>query len=316
MRWPVAGRRPAGAEQAEPMRRPGTTAPPGTNGAPPPGLRAGPAPPADLESLARRIGERRAALPVRLRQVADFALAHADDMAFGTAASIAAAAGVQPSTLVRFAQSLGYDGFSALQAVFRDPLRRQAGQVLPAPGASADGAAADGAAEDAAEGTAAVFATAARAVAEAALPAGRIEAAAALLARAGTIHLIARRRSFPLTSYMAYAFGRMRIRCELAGTALGIEDEILAMAGPQDAAIAISFAPYAPETLRRVAALTARGVPVVALTDGARSPLARAATLAFALPEARADDARLLPAGMAFAVALTRAVERARHAAG
>lgn len=294
---------PGGADRQGIMRRPGTTVPPGANGAPPPSLRAGPAPPADLESLARRIGERRGALPARLQQVADFALAHADDMAFGTAASIAAAAGVQPSTLVRFAQSLGYDGFSALQAVFRDPLRRQAGQVLPAPGVTADGATDD-----------AVFATAARAVAEAALPAGRIEAAAGLLARAGTIHLIARRRSFPLTSYMAYAFGRMRIRCELAGTALGIEDEILAMAGPQDAAIAISFAPYAPETLRRVAALTARGVPVVALTDGAGSPLARAATLAFALPEARADDARLLPAGMAFAVALTRSVERARHA--
>jgi hypothetical protein len=40
-------------------------------------------------------------------------------MVFGTIAEVAQSASVQPSTLVRFAQALGYVGFSDLQAVFR-----------------------------------------------------------------------------------------------------------------------------------------------------------------------------------------------------
>lgn len=256
--------------------------------------------PADLESLETRIRLRRPDLPPRLAQVAEFALSHPQDMAFGTAASLAGAAGVQPSTLVRFAQSLGYDGFSALQEVFRSPLRRQLdpGDAPPPP----------------ADGAGPVFAAAAAGILEAAaaVPPDRFAAAAALLGRAETIHLLARRRSFPVTSYMAYAFGLLRIRCQLAGSAIGMEEEMLALAQPGDAAVAVSFAPYAPETLRQAGLLRARGVPVVALTDGADSPLIPAATLAFPLLEARADDAHSLPAGMAFAIALTRAVAEVR----
>ncbi|MFX8871894.1 hypothetical protein ABTM94_19420, partial [Acinetobacter baumannii] len=48
-----------------------------------------------------------------------------DEIAFGTAASVAAQAQVQPSTLVRFAQALGYSGFSELQAVFQTRLRER-----------------------------------------------------------------------------------------------------------------------------------------------------------------------------------------------
>jgi DNA-binding MurR/RpiR family transcriptional regulator len=61
----------------------------------------------------------------RLKQLATFALEHPEDVAFGTVAGIAEHAGVQPSTLVRFAKSLGYDGFSHLQQIFRDRLRER-----------------------------------------------------------------------------------------------------------------------------------------------------------------------------------------------
>jgi len=62
---------------------------------------------------------------LRIAQVAAYALDNPDEIAFGTAASIADAAGVQPSTLVRFAQHLGFDGFTSLQSVFRQRLRER-----------------------------------------------------------------------------------------------------------------------------------------------------------------------------------------------
>ncbi|TGT32116.1 MurR/RpiR family transcriptional regulator, partial [Mesorhizobium sp. M8A.F.Ca.ET.165.01.1.1] len=37
----------------------------------------------------------------------------------------AASAGVQPSPLIRFAQQLGFDGFTSLQQVFRERLRER-----------------------------------------------------------------------------------------------------------------------------------------------------------------------------------------------
>ena len=80
-------------------------------------------PPRDFESLRSFIIEKREAMPKRLTQVGAYALQNPDEVAFGTAASIASAADVQPSTLVRFAHHLGYEGFSDLQTVFRERLR-------------------------------------------------------------------------------------------------------------------------------------------------------------------------------------------------
>ena len=79
--------------------------------------------PNDFEALRAAILVQRDTLPRRIAQAAAFALDNPDEIAFGTAASIAASAGVQPSTLIRFAQHLGFDGFTSMQTVFRERLR-------------------------------------------------------------------------------------------------------------------------------------------------------------------------------------------------
>ncbi|WP_421872759.1 MurR/RpiR family transcriptional regulator, partial [Pararhizobium sp.] len=81
--------------------------------------------PQDFDGLKTIILERKAQLPKRLRQVAAYALDNPDEIAFGTAASIATSADVQPSTLVRFAQHFGFEGFSSLQQIFRARLRER-----------------------------------------------------------------------------------------------------------------------------------------------------------------------------------------------
>src|SRR5690606_7832308 len=83
--------------------------------------------PEDFEELRAAIMAQHGALPKRLAQVAAYALERPDEMAFGTTASIAQAAQVQPSTLVRFAQNFGFDGFSDLQQLFRARLRGRNG---------------------------------------------------------------------------------------------------------------------------------------------------------------------------------------------
>ncbi|HEU4351461.1 MAG TPA: MurR/RpiR family transcriptional regulator, partial [Burkholderiales bacterium] len=58
----------------------------------------------------------------QLQRIATFVLEHPQDIALDTVATLARGAGVQPSAMVRFAQALGYGGFSDLQRVFRGRL--------------------------------------------------------------------------------------------------------------------------------------------------------------------------------------------------
>ncbi|MGV8855717.1 MAG: MurR/RpiR family transcriptional regulator [Devosia sp.] len=270
-----------------------------------------PEPPQDFDSLRNVILERRGELPKRLTQVAAYALDHPDEIAFGTAASIALSAHVQPSTLVRFAQHFGFDGFSGLQLLFRARLRERTSSYEERLKTLENGAAP-------AESTTIFngFVSAGHrsldALAAAVDPAV-LERAVTLLANADTIYLIAKRRSYPITSYMAYAFGKLRVKCQLVGTSAGIDDDVLAMASPRDAAFAISFSPYASESAAQARAMAARDIPVVSLTDSAFSPLVECSTEWFEVVEADHAGFRSLSASMAFAMALTVSIAEKRR---
>lgn len=269
-------------------------------------------PPKDFESLRAAILERRDSLPKRLVQVAAYALDNPEEMAFRTAAGIAAAADVQPSTLVRFAQQFGYEGFSSLQQIFRARLRERSNyedrlRLLDGPEA----------AEPESVGILRAFVGAAHRSLDAltgAVDPVEFERAAEVLARADTIYLIAKRRSYPVAAYMAYAFGKLRVKSTIVGTAAGIDEDVLSLAGTGDAAFAISFSPYASETAQQARALAERGISVVSLTDSAFSPLAACSRVWFEVVEADQAGFRSLSASMAFAMALTVSVaEKRRH---
>lgn len=269
-------------------------------------------PPETFEALRSAIMERRADLPKRLTQVAAYALDNPDEIAFQTAAGVAEAANVQPSTLVRFAQLFGFDGFSSLQHLFRERLRGRTSSYEERLRLIESGSAA-------VPETAAIlggFAAAAHRSLDAleqSIDARDFEHAATILARAETIFLIAKRRSYPISAYMAYAFGKLGVKCTVVGTAAGIEEDMLALATSADAAFAISFSPYAPETASQARSLANRGVPVVSLTDTAFSPLAECSRIWFALSEADHAGFRSLSASMAFAMALTVSVAEKRR---
>tara|TARA_R110002020_G_scaffold18686_21_gene64893 strand:- start:538 stop:1380 length:843 start_codon:yes stop_codon:yes gene_type:complete len=269
-------------------------------------------PPEDFETLRAVILERRGELPKRLTQVAAYALDHPDEIAFGTAASIAVSAQVQPSTLVRFAQHFGFDGFSGLQLLFRARLRERTSSYEERLKTLEQNGAALAESTTIFNGFIAAGHRSLDAIAAAVDP-DALERAVTLLAGAETIYLIAKRRSYPITSYMAYAFGKLRVKCQLVGTSAGIDDDILAMATPRDAGFAISFAPYASESAAQARALTERDVPVVSLTDSAFSPLAACSREWFEVVEADHAGFRSLSASMAFAMALTVSIAEHRR---
>ena len=61
-------------------------------------------------------------LPKRLQSVAVFVTENPALVAMNTIAIISEKANVNPSTLVRFAKAIGYQGFSEMQAVFQESM--------------------------------------------------------------------------------------------------------------------------------------------------------------------------------------------------
>jgi len=262
--------------------------------------------PRDFPALRALIAARAPSLPRRLTQVATYALDNPDEIAFGTAASIAQHSGVQPSTLVRFSQALGYQGFSDLQDVFRARLRdrvpsyeERLKQLREHGGASKSGLLLQGFA-DAAE----------RSVADLRLkldPA-TLERAVDILAKAETIYLVGLRRSFPITSYMAYAMGKLGIRNLLVDGIAGLGAEQIGFISPRDAVLAISFTPYASETVNLAHAAKSRDARIVSITDSIFSPIAPIADAWLEIVEADFEGFRSMAATMALAMTLTVAV--------
>jgi DNA-binding MurR/RpiR family transcriptional regulator len=269
--------------------------------------------PQDYDALREAILNQREELPKRIAQVAAYALDNPDEIAFGTAASIASSAGVQPSTLIRFAQHLGYDGFTSLQSVFRERLRERTSTYDERLNALRGGEGSQN--RRILEG----FVAASNQSLDAMLrnlDDAALESAAAKLAKAETVYIVARRRSYPIASYLAYAFGKLKIRYRLVDSAAGLDAEMLDFASARDAAIVISFSPYAPATLDHARALDEAGVSVVAITDSAFSPLAQSANQWFEIAEADFAGFRSLAATMALAMTLAVAVAEARRQGG
>src|SRR6188474_3102295 len=66
-------------------------------------------------------------LSKQLQQIARLTLERPNDLALGTVAVVAEAAGVQPSALIRFANAVDLGGFTELQQVCRERLLAQSG---------------------------------------------------------------------------------------------------------------------------------------------------------------------------------------------
>ncbi|MBB3389918.1 DNA-binding MurR/RpiR family transcriptional regulator [Rhizobium sp. BK275] len=267
--------------------------------------------PRDFESLRSTIIERKANMPKRLAQVAAFALGNPDEIAFGTTASIAAASEVQPSTLVRLAHHLGYEGFSDLQSIFRERLRdrtlsyeERLVTLEQSGGDDEDATLLSGFISAASQSVNRLAAT---------VQTDTFAKAVDILAAAETIYLIAKRRSYPLTAHMTYAFSKLHIRHQIVASPNGVDPEMVQFATPRDAAIAASFSPYAADSLSQSQELADRGVPVIAITDSAFSPLAACATHWFEVAEADFGGFRSLSASMALTMALPVAIAERRR---
>jgi len=207
-------------------------------------------------------------LSKQLQQIAQFVLDHPIDTALDTAAEIAAKMGVQPSSLIRFAQAVGFDGFSQVQKIFRTHLVQQ----LPDYSANYSKRF-EVLKREQSEGEFTVLDIFADANSKALvsltqdISPEQLDKAFKLIGDAECVYLLGQRRSFPAAAYLYYMMRHIDVRANLLDGVGGLLHEQIRAIGENDVLIAFTFPSYAEEVISITRDVSARGAKIIAITD-------------------------------------------------
>jgi DNA-binding MurR/RpiR family transcriptional regulator len=262
--------------------------------------------PTSVEELRAAILERYDLLSKRLQQIARYVLDEPNEMALETLAVISERCGVQPSAIVRFAKTFGYPGASQMQRLFRDGLlsghaalgygervRHFNEAVAKKPDGGADVLA------EFVEGNTIALQNLAQTVSE-----DDMARAVKLIDKAETVYVVGFRRSFPVASYLAYSLQQVNKRTLFIDGVAGLTKQQVQTIGPKDVLIAVSYHPYAEETIQAVEMAAARGASILSISDSPVSPIAKPATIVLHVRESEVRTFRSLAASICLAQAL------------
>jgi DNA-binding MurR/RpiR family transcriptional regulator len=263
--------------------------------------------PKDLQDLRLMIIERHDELSPRLRQVAAYILDHPNEMGLETQAEIARRCGVQPPTIVRFAKAFGYDGASQMQRLFRNELIN----ATPSPSYAErirqanlqNGGGQPLTPHELMQEFAASNIIALGHIQETITP-NALNRAVDLLEQATAVHVCGLRRSFPVAVWMAYALRHVDKIVHLIDGIGGMLNEQGSMIAATDLLFAVSFRPYAKETVEIVARARQIGASVVSISDSPLSPVSREADVSFDINDAEVRQFRSLTGSMCIAQTL------------
>ncbi|MCT8584028.1 MurR/RpiR family transcriptional regulator [Glaesserella parasuis] len=255
-------------------------------------------------------------LSKRLKQVAQYILDNGDSVIFDTVSEIAEKAQVPPSTLIRFANAFGLSGFNDIKQLYRQNLMEGTTsytervqlfrQIEPKLNES------KGDHTDVLrlfiQGNNQALAQLANQITE-----EQLEAVTKILDNTNRIFIVGLKRSFSIASYLNYALSHLNYDVFLIDGLGGMFSEQLNRIREGDVVIAISFSPYATETISVLDATARTGVKHIAITDSQLSPLLTFSDVSFIIKEAQISGFRSQCATMTLAqtIAVSLALRKA-----
>lgn len=243
-------------------------------------------PPATAEQLLAEISRQFGTLSRQLKSIGKYIETHREHLGIEGIQEVADACEVQPSAVVRFAKHFGFTGFSEMQRLFRTAISQQIAPVRNYQARIRD-VIQDGEPMGSLE-IAQQFLNGSIAGMQqllSGLDRGSLEKVVDLLVSVETVWLVGMRRSFPVAAYLEYAMQQTGKRVTLVGGLGGMQEGQLRSLREGDVMLAISFSPYAPETLDVVQRARTKGARVVAITDSRLSPLAEQADAVLTVQE-------------------------------
>lgn len=268
-----------------------------------------------VDQLIKRISGEYDTLSKQLKVIARHVEKHRDHIGLDGIQQLAAQCSVQPSAVVRFAKHFGFSGFSEMQAIFREDLSRQ---IAPSRNYKArirdiieSGAGRLSSVEIASEFLSGSLAGMQEL--QSSLHGPSFKKAVELLAASDCIWIAASRRSFPIAVYLDYALQHTDKRISLVTGMGSMHLGQMRSVRKGDVILAISFTPYAEETIGVAHAAVDRGAKLIAITDSRMSPLAKLAQISLIVQDSTTFGFRSLSSTMGLAqslfIALTYALE-------
>lgn len=208
-------------------------------------------------------------LSPQLKLAARFAVDNPEEIAVSSMRSVAAKAGVHPSTMLRFAQQLGFAGYDELREIFRERLRAGAGpswsgRAKSLRTSSSSSALIDRLLIDEQDNLQKTFN---------AETVESLHRACAIIGSSRAVYVLGLRSLFPVAFYFHYICRMFMGRTVLLTGTGGTFADDLRRIGTEDAVVAFSYQPYARDSVTAVRFARRKGAKVVAITDSRVSPI-------------------------------------------
>lgn len=220
-----------------------------------------------LQDLADKLPD----MTPELRKAGAYVLENPNDVGVSSIREIAEAANVKPNTFVRMARTCGFDGYEDFREPFREEIR--AGRAtFPdrarwlqslSKGGKLGGLYADMAAS-AIDNIEQTFA---------ATNAGQIKAAADVIVGARRTYVLGVGVNNTLARNFAYLANMAVETIESIPRTGSVAVDDIALAGPRDVLVAMTFKPYRSEVVEAVAVAKEQGATVIGISDSPASPI-------------------------------------------
>jgi DNA-binding MurR/RpiR family transcriptional regulator len=232
----------------------------------------------DKRGIEKRIEEHYPGLPPMLQRAARYVVDNPREVALNSMRAVASSAGLQASAMHRLARQLGFDGYEAMRAVYRDWLGSETGSFAERATELQKRGAGDKTGDLIRDLLHADGGNLERMADPAVMSA--LKTARDVLAQARHIYVVGLRSLFPAAFYFNYACGMFLHNTTLLTGTGGIFADELRGAGPDDALVVFSYDPYTRGAVSAVAYAHAQGLSIVAITDSLLSPIAAQAEAA------------------------------------
>ncbi len=215
-----------------------------------------------------RISERYAKMSKSHKVIANYVSEHYDQAVFMTAAKLGETLGISESTVVRFAMSIGYDGYPQLQKALEDCVKGKLSSVQRMDAKYGKSSQSE------------ILTSVMNADMEKLqhtidnLDAAAFESAVTTILEAENVYVMGLRSNEPLAGFLQFYLNMIRGNVMLLNTTSVSETfEQMIHINERDCFIGISFPRYSMRTLKAMEFANDRNAKVIALTDSIHSPM-------------------------------------------
>lgn len=205
-------------------------------------------------------------LSKRQKAIADYILKNYDKAAFMTASALGKAAGVSESTVVRFACTMGYEGYPKLQKNLQEAIKRKLTTVQRL-------SLMEGLEDSEILDTVLKMDITNIRETRASIDVETFRKVADLMVRADNIYVMGYRSSTQLAQFFVYYLNYIFDNVKLVTAGASDIYAQLMHTKPDDIVIALSFPRYSTQTLDGIKFAKSHGTKIVAITDNIISPL-------------------------------------------